>query len=288
MTPNRRLLALLRPATLPASLVAPLLLLVQLRPARELRARALSLSKHVSVQPAGALETRPPAPPPSPCTNWTRLVLLPVLSGHVSPAGALETRSASCSLSWACTCGTATRAQSGRTSTRTSQAPSARPSRSTAPSPHPTCPARCMPEAAALRQVRGRDGRDEEALQCLQGASPHAGHVTCRAKQPQSPAAHQRRALRRQVFLCTDDPSVLAQLRDYPQDSIPSVQASNPPSNGSNGSNGSASSLSPSPCARVRREAPHRPGRRAPPPSLRTNRTRRVLHPVLIGHAIAG
>jgi hypothetical protein len=27
-----------------------------------------------------------PAPPPSPCTNWTRLILPPVLSGHVSPA----------------------------------------------------------------------------------------------------------------------------------------------------------------------------------------------------------
>ena len=44
----------------------------------------------------------------------------------------------------------------------------------------------------------------------------------------------------------------------------------------------------PPPCKPVARLCPNPPGltaRRAPPPLLRTNRTRRVLHPVLIGHA---
>jgi hypothetical protein len=44
----------------------------------------LPLSLSLSCPPRASLRLEVPGPPPSPCANWTRLVLPPVLSGHVS------------------------------------------------------------------------------------------------------------------------------------------------------------------------------------------------------------
>ena len=59
---------------------------VRLEPARR-RARSPGLpSRHAALTPPGGASDRGAFPPPSPpCrTNWTRLVPVPVLSGHVS------------------------------------------------------------------------------------------------------------------------------------------------------------------------------------------------------------